>query len=29
MNISKESCTWCQFNGNLCNKGEKKVEFFT
>ena len=29
MNISKESCTWCPFNGNLCNKGEKKVEFFT
>ena len=29
MNISKKSCTWCQFNGNLCNKGEKKVEFFT
>lgn len=29
MNVSKDTCTWCPFNGNLCNKGEKKAEFFT
>jgi hypothetical protein len=29
MNIGKDTCTWCPFNGNLCNKGEKKVEFFS
>ncbi len=28
MNISKESCTWCPFNNGLCDKGEKKEQFF-
>jgi len=29
MNISKESCTWCPFSNGLCDKGEKKVSFFS